>query len=311
MNPLLLNISTLIKTERLVLRIPSEPEDSYHINRAIRFSLPELKPWLHFAQKPPTLEETEENRRQAFINFHKRNAFRFLILEQATNRFVGIISLENVDWRVPKAEIGYWLRTDFTKKGYITEAGRALCALGINELGLNRIEIRCEPDNSQSKAVAERLQFSFEAHLKQDDISADGQSLRDTYVYAYTKKDQHNESIKKVINQLETKLLTRNMNDLKHLLAEDFVEFGTSGEVYSKRDIINFFNHEQQELESMIEISHFQVKALSPGIVQATFQTREPLNRNRLANRSSLWRKSTGNWQMFFHQGTLVSQDDV
>lgn len=66
-NPLLLEIPLQIETERLLLRAPKQLGDGSIVNEAIQFSITELKTWLPFAQKLPTVEETEVNLRMAIL----------------------------------------------------------------------------------------------------------------------------------------------------------------------------------------------------------------------------------------------------
>lgn len=43
------------------------------------------------------------------------------------------------------------------------------------------------------------------------------------------------------LKQLEGQLLLKNKEDFVRLLADDFVEFGSSGAVYNKKDQLDFF----------------------------------------------------------------------
>ncbi|MEC1290432.1 GNAT family protein [Bacillus mojavensis] len=186
MNPLLLDVPFQLETERLILRAPRQTGDGEIVNQAIRDSFGELKAWLPFVQELPTVEETEINLRNAHIHFLKRESFRFLILEKRGINFIGITSLQRIDWAIPKCEIGYWVNTKFSGNGYMTEVVKKLADFGLNNLKFRRIEIRCESTNLKSRAIPERLGFVFEGTLRNDDLSADGSKLTDTCFYSIT-----------------------------------------------------------------------------------------------------------------------------
>ncbi|MGG1227706.1 GNAT family N-acetyltransferase [Bacillus halotolerans] len=170
-----------------MLRAPHQTGDGKIVNQAIRDSFNELKAWLPFAQELPTVEETEINLRNAHINFLKRESFRFLIFDKASNNFIGITSLQRIDWTIPKCEIGYWVNTKFGGNGYMTEAVKKLATFGLHHIKFRRIEIRCESTNLKSRAIPEKLGFVFEGTLRNDDLSADGRNLIDTCFYSIIK----------------------------------------------------------------------------------------------------------------------------
>jgi hypothetical protein len=88
---------------------------------------------------------------------------------------------------------------------------------------------------------------------------------------------------------------------VSELIADDFVEFGKSGAVYHKEEILNALEDEQIDLE--IEVSEFVARELSSDVVLVTYKsTAEGLT----ANRSSIWVKRDCRWQMTFHQGTTI-----
>ncbi|MEI5906767.1 GNAT family N-acetyltransferase [Bacillus spongiae] len=184
MNPLLLDIPLQIETERLILRAPHQSGDGMIVNKAIKNSINELKEWLPFAQRVPAVEETEMNLREAHMKFLKRDSFRFLIFHKNTNDFIGTASLQGIDWDIPKCEIGYWMNTTYTGKGYMTEAVKELINLGLNHIKFKRMEIRCESTNVKSRSIPEKLQFTLEGTLRNDDLSADGCNLTDTCIYS-------------------------------------------------------------------------------------------------------------------------------
>ncbi|MCM3740308.1 GNAT family N-acetyltransferase [Oceanobacillus luteolus] len=184
MNPLLLEVPMQFETERLILRAPYKIGDGEIVNKAIKDSLYELKPWLLFAQELPAVEETEINLREAYINFLKRESFRFLIFHKDSSDFIGVTSFDNIDWDIPKSEIGYWINTSYSGKGYMTEAVKELVDFGLDSLNFRRIEIRCESTNYKSRAIPERLGFVLEGTLRNEDLSVDRRELTDTCIYS-------------------------------------------------------------------------------------------------------------------------------
>ncbi|RSK29346.1 N-acetyltransferase [Bacillus sp. HMF5848] len=159
------------------------PGDGRAVYDAITASLSELKPWMPFAQNEQSMEDVEKNIREAHIDFIKREDLRLLIFLKDTNQLVASSGLHRIDWDVRRFEIGYWIDSRFSGHGYITEAVKGIENFAITELNARRLEIRCEPENVKSRAVAERLGYSLEGILRKDALSADSEELRDTCVY--------------------------------------------------------------------------------------------------------------------------------
>jgi len=81
-----------------------------------------------------------------------------------------------------QAELGYILNPDFQGRGYATEAGNAMLALGFGPFALHRIYARCNTLNAASYAVMERLGMQREAHFRQ--VRMVRGAWEDEYVYA-------------------------------------------------------------------------------------------------------------------------------
>ncbi|WP_173917190.1 GNAT family N-acetyltransferase [Halobacillus sp. Marseille-Q1614] len=183
MDSILLDFPDHFETERLLIRMP-KPGDGRAVYESIQASRNELKPWLPFAHHEQTEEETEANIRHAHIRFLKREDLRFLVFLKDTGQLVCSSGLHRMDWQVRKFEIGYWGDSRFSGKGYVTEAVTGITDFAISELDAKRVEIRCDAKNSKSRAVPERLGFVLEGVLQNDDLSLDGEELRDTCIYS-------------------------------------------------------------------------------------------------------------------------------
>jgi len=124
-----------------------------------------LAEWLSWAREEPAPEKTRAFIRSALERFAHRNGMTLGIWYQGT--FVGIISYVYIRWRDRRTEIGYWLAKAYQGRGIITRAVRALCQYAFEELGLNRVEIRCATGNIRSCAIAERVGFTREGVMRQ------------------------------------------------------------------------------------------------------------------------------------------------
>ncbi|MGR6899053.1 GNAT family N-acetyltransferase [Rummeliibacillus sp. BSL5] len=171
------------ESERLIIRMP-RMQDADAVWEAISYSAKTLKPFMEWAQQAPKKEETKENIREAIANFIARKDLRLHVFLKDGGQYIGSTGLHNINWQIPKFEIGYWLDMRYEGKGYMTEAVQRIVQFAFEELGANRLEIRCDSDNTRSRAVASRAGFELEGIMKQDSFSADGKSLRDTCVYA-------------------------------------------------------------------------------------------------------------------------------
>ncbi|WP_442600641.1 GNAT family N-acetyltransferase [Paenibacillus sp. KN14-4R] len=186
MNPILLDFPSEFYTERLHIRIPL-PGDGRAVYEAIMVSLEELKPWMPFAHQEQTVEQVEIGLREGHLKFLRREDLRMLIFEKDTRQFIGSTGLHKPNWQVPKFEIGYWMDTRYSGKGYMTEAIQGVCDFGFNVLHARRIDILCDEMNTKSRAVPERLGFTLEGIMRNYGSTMDGQGLRNMCIYAMTK----------------------------------------------------------------------------------------------------------------------------
>lgn len=113
------------------------------------------------------------------------------------------------------------------------------------------------------------------------------------------------------IRVLEEKLLSREFRRdreaVAELLAEGFREFGSSGRVWNKREILD-----QLETEEFFEaeIEDFRTTELAAGTLLVTYRAtiHRPGAEPAMSLRSSIWIKREGCWRILFHQGTATNR---
>ena len=114
-----------------------------------------------------------------------------------------------------------------------------------------------------------------------------------------------------LLRSLEEQLLRpdtrRSADKVSDLLADEFVEFGSSGRVFDKAQIIESLRQEQEARSVRRTITDFSATSLATETVLITYRLivcRDTSEEERHTLRSSIWKLINGRWQMVFHQGT-------
>ena len=116
------------------------------------------------------------------------------------------------------------------------------------------------------------------------------------------------EDLRKLEELLAKPQVRHSPEELGRLLADDFREFGGSGRIFDKRQIIDALQN-QPPLD--ISLDYFEVKCLMPDLALVTYRGRckfPPSDKVSHSLRSSIWRKRDGRWEVLFHQGTPSAQ---
>lgn len=94
---------------------------------------------------------------------------------------LGGVALTLIDWENRSAELGYWVRRDVWNRGVARAAAQLAVSWAFDRLGLERIELHCDPDNVPSQRVAEAAGFEREGLLRAHLRLAEGR--RDSVAY--------------------------------------------------------------------------------------------------------------------------------
>ncbi len=145
--------------------------------------------WLLWVDKTNSVEDVDKLIEEYNQRSEKGEGISFGTWYQT--KLIDYISYAYINTESKKANIAYWLDSDFQGKGIITKSCETLIEYGFNELNLNRIEISCAEGNSKSKAIPERLGFTKEGVFRESELIRGGK-LADNHFYALLKKDWKN-----------------------------------------------------------------------------------------------------------------------
>jgi RimJ/RimL family protein N-acetyltransferase len=167
--------------ERVLVR-PYRVEDAEALQAAVAESREHVRAWLPFADAHQTVEETRDWITHAVAQWLLRENMGTGVFLRESGEFLGGLGLHIRSWEIGFFEIGYWLRASAEGHGYMREATRLLIEFAARDLLASRLEIRCDARNARSAAVAERLGFTREGHLR-NNLSAPTGTIRDTLVF--------------------------------------------------------------------------------------------------------------------------------
>lgn len=135
-----------------------------------------------------TLEETKIHLADIVDKASKNNYFPFIIVDNSNNKIIASIQVKNVDWSIPKSELGYYIDSNYEGKGIVTKATSLIIQFCFDELKMEKLLIRTHAGNQPSILVAEKNGFKLEGTIRKD-YKTTGGELVDLLYYGKTKED--------------------------------------------------------------------------------------------------------------------------
>jgi RimJ/RimL family protein N-acetyltransferase/uncharacterized glyoxalase superfamily protein PhnB len=144
-----------VETDRLTLR-PMSSDDAADLF-LVRSDPETVRYW----DGPPHTRPAET--RHMIAETLRGNGAWWTFRERGKQRAIGFIGFHgNTD----VAGIGYILHRDYWRRGYGTEALRAVVDYGFNRLGLDRAELWIDEDNVASRRLAEKVGFERRSQFR-------------------------------------------------------------------------------------------------------------------------------------------------
>jgi hypothetical protein len=124
------------------------------------------------------------------------------------------------------------------------------------------------------------------------------------------------QDLQKELLALERALLDpevrRSTEKVSALLADEFVEFASSGVAYDKGRILEGLQDEALADDPVTRsLVHFEAVPLAEDVALTRYRLlrqRSTQEHPTQSLRCSIWRRRDGRWQMTFHQGTLAKE---
>jgi RimJ/RimL family protein N-acetyltransferase len=155
MNKITSNVK--IETERLILQKPKKKDWEYVYN-----NIKKNKDYPKVTRIPQNynIEMAKQHIKTTMKNFGKENLIFYIKLKE-TGELIGNMGFNELNHRDNSAMIGYLITSDHRRKGYATEACKALIDFGFKVVELHRIEIGFVKGNKLSQGVINKMGFKY------------------------------------------------------------------------------------------------------------------------------------------------------
>lgn len=174
-----------IETPRLLIRPPKQG-DEIDLYDAIQNSIEPLKRWMPWA-KETSLEKTKSTLEYNITEWESRNSkdVALIVINKENNKILSDATiLKATDPKIKYHELGYWIDSRYQGQGLVTELVTALTKYSLEALGNKRVQIRTQPKNNKSIAVAKRCGFDYELTLQNACTDCKSQHLDDVKIFS-------------------------------------------------------------------------------------------------------------------------------
>lgn len=112
------------------------------------------------------LEQAQKHLIKVIQKFENKEIYPFGVYKKET--LIGWISIKNIDWRIPKGELGYYIDEINQGKGIIGSAVKEIIKFAFENLKMEKIYIKTGIDNIGSKKIAIKNGFQQEGILRSE-----------------------------------------------------------------------------------------------------------------------------------------------
>jgi len=141
---------------------PFYETDTSHVFEATDESREHVGLWMSWMTKDYKFGDAKEWVRFAISSWNEDKAYEFVIIDQEDGKIAGCCGLNQISRVDSVCNLGYWVRASKLKLGAARQATLLLKEIGLNEIGLNRLEIVVATGNVPSQRVAESVGALYE-----------------------------------------------------------------------------------------------------------------------------------------------------
>lgn len=178
------NLETILQNSKVILR-PLQLSDEELLWPIAQ----ENELWIYGLKDLSIRENLHEYIHSALRDREKGITAVWTIIDVATEKVAGCTRLAEISWKDERGQIGWtWLGKQFQGTGLNKAMKYEILRYGFETLGLNRIELKADERNMQSRKAMLKLGATEEGTLRQHMKIKDGY-LRNTVFYSILKSE--------------------------------------------------------------------------------------------------------------------------
>jgi ribosomal-protein-serine acetyltransferase len=104
-----------------------------------------------------------------------RTYFPYIFIDNTDDRIIGFLDIKNIDWSIPKAELGCYVDEQSSGKGITGKALVIFTDYCFKEYGFLKLFLRTHPDNTAAIKLAEKCGFELEGRIRRDYKTTSGE----------------------------------------------------------------------------------------------------------------------------------------
>lgn len=154
---------------------------------AVTESISELSSAMTWCQDGYSMEKSAAFVSSCHIRWHDGDEYTFVIFDAKDRRLLGSVGINHINRTHGFGNLGYWVRSTRTNRGFASAAVRLASRFALKDLGLHRLEMVVSAANVPSQRVAQKAGAKFEGLLRKR-IMLQGK-LHDAALYSLISSD--------------------------------------------------------------------------------------------------------------------------
>lgn len=115
-----------------------------------------------------TFEDTEIFLKEIIQKRYAKLYYAFVIEDNESKELVGFIDIKNIDWNIPKAELGCYTDERYAGKGITAKAFSVFVGYCFEHFGFTKLFLRTHESNLAAQKLAEKTGFLIEGKIRKD-----------------------------------------------------------------------------------------------------------------------------------------------
>jgi RimJ/RimL family protein N-acetyltransferase len=184
-------LSPTLQNDRVILR-PLQKEDEELLWPIAQ----EEELWIYGLKDLSIRSELKEYIEKAIADRDAGNTLVWVIIDAKTGEVAGCTRIAEISWDDERGQIGWtWIGKKFQGSGLNNAMKYEILKYGFETLGFNRIELKADERNLQSRKAMEKIGAKYEGTLREHIKIKDG-FIRNTVFYSILKSEWPSVSVK-------------------------------------------------------------------------------------------------------------------